>query len=91
VPHPQANAPDRIRAMRGGKLNDPRFGARMRGEGIFADQISQMLPVARRKVGIPEDGPELSTASFRRPEGAQLPLGVCMCLCLRSCGIRQSR
>src|SRR5262249_29322763 len=39
----------RIRAIRGGKLNDPRFGSRMRGEGIFADQISQMFHVARRK------------------------------------------
>ena len=66
----------RIRAIRGGKLNDPRFGSRMRGEGIFADQISQIFHVARRKVGLPEDGPELSTAAFRRPEGAQLRLGL---------------
>ncbi len=62
----------RIRAIRGGKLNDPRFGSRMRGEGIFADQISQMFHVARRKAGLPEDGPELSVASFRRPRGPQM-------------------
>jgi hypothetical protein len=67
---------NRIRAMRGGKLNDPRFGSRMRGQGIFADQISQMFHIARRMVGLPEDGPELSTAAFRRPEGAQLALGL---------------
>lgn len=66
----------RVRAIRGGKLNDPRFGSRMRGEGIFADQISQMFHVARRKVGIPDDGPELSTADFRRPEGKQLGLNL---------------
>lgn len=66
----------RIRDMRGGKLNDPRFGSRMRGEGIFADQISQMFHVARRKAGFPDDGPELSTASFRKPQGAQLSLGL---------------
>ena len=66
----------RIRAIRGGKLNDPRFGSRMRGQGIFADQISQMFHIARRMVGLPEDGPELSTAAFRRPEGAQLALGL---------------
>jgi DNA repair photolyase len=64
----------RIRAIRGGKLNDPRFGSRMRGEGVFADQISQMFRVACRKAGLPEDGPELSTADFRRPGGAQLKL-----------------
>jgi DNA repair photolyase len=67
---------NRLRAMRGGKLNDPRFGARMRGEGIFAEQISQMFHVARRKAGFPEEGPELSTAAFRRPGGAQLGLGL---------------
>jgi DNA repair photolyase len=66
----------RIRAIRGGKLNDPRFGSRMRGEGIFADQISQMFHVACRKVGLPEDGPALSTAAFRRPEGKQLRLEI---------------
>jgi DNA repair photolyase len=66
----------RICALRGGKLNDPRFGSRMRGEGIFADQISQMFHVACRKVGLPEDGPELSTAAFRRPGGPQLALNL---------------
>jgi DNA repair photolyase len=66
----------RIRAIRGGKLNDPRFGSRMRGQGIFADQISQMFEVARRKAGLAQDRPELSTAAFRRPEGAQLALGL---------------
>ncbi|HWI59243.1 MAG TPA: radical SAM protein, partial [Bacillota bacterium] len=65
----------RIRAMRGGKLNDARFGLRMRGEGIFAGQIAQMFHVACRKVGLPEAGPELSTAAFQRPGGdAQLTL-----------------
>jgi hypothetical protein len=67
---------NRIRAVRGGKLNDPRFGARMRGEGVFAEQISRIFHVARRKAGPAEDGPELSTAAFRRPQGAQLGLGL---------------
>jgi hypothetical protein len=49
VPGKQDKVLNRIRAIRGGKLNDPRFGARMRGEGIFAGQISQMFHVARRK------------------------------------------
>jgi DNA repair photolyase len=65
---------NRLRAMRGGKLYDSKFGERMRGNGIFADQIDQLFDVARRKVGIPERGGELSAASFRRPGGAQLQL-----------------
>ena len=64
----------RIRAIRGGKLNDPRFGSRMRGEGIFADQISQIFRVARRKAGLSEEAPDLSSAGFRRSEGPQLAL-----------------
>jgi len=64
----------RIRAIRGGKLNDSRFGTRMSGEGIFAEQISRLFHVACRKAELAEHGPELSTAGFRRPEGGQLAL-----------------
>jgi DNA repair photolyase len=76
APERKAKVLDRIRALRGGKLNDPRFGNRMRGEGIFAEQIEQMFDVARRKVGIPDDGPELSARAFRRPPGAQMEFGL---------------
>ena len=62
----------RIEAMRGGKLNDPRFGTRMTGEGIFAQQIAQLFSIARRKAGIPDDHPELSISAFRSPHGRQL-------------------
>ena len=65
---------NRVRAMRGGKLNDPNFGSRMRGEGIFAEQLSRMYEVACRKAGLPADHTELSVAHFRRAEGAQLSL-----------------
>ncbi len=65
---------NRLRSIRGGKLNESQWGKRMSGEGIFADQIAQMFEVARRKAGIPNDDNELSAAAFRRPPGAQLPL-----------------
>ncbi len=76
VPGKKEKVLGRIRAVRGGKLNDPRFGSRMSGEGIFAEQISQMFQVARRKAGLAEGGPELSTAAFRRPGGTQMALGI---------------
>ena len=57
---------NRIRAIRGGRLNGPRFGRRMRGEGLFAEQISQMFHVARRRAGISDDDPGLSITHFRR-------------------------
>jgi DNA repair photolyase len=67
---------NRLRAMRGGKLYDSKWGQRMRGEGVFADQIDQLFDVARRKVGLAERGGELSTAAFRRPGGAQMEFGL---------------
>ena len=76
IPEKKDKVLGRLRAMRGGRLNDARFGKRMRGEGFFAEQISQMFEVACRRAGFPEDGPELSTTAFRRPEGAQLALGL---------------
>ncbi len=76
APEKMAKVLGRIRAIRGGKLNDPRFGSRMRGDGIFADQISRMFQVARRRAGLPDKGPELSAEAFRRPAGAQLEFGL---------------
>ena len=61
---------NRVRALRGGKLNDPRFGTRMRGEGVFAEQIASLFAVACRKAGLTSARPELSTTSFRRPSSA---------------------
>lgn len=70
----ELNLPDRkkkvlshIRSVRGGKLNDPRFGSRMRGEGAYAEQIRAMFHLGCKKSGIVARGPELSTAAFRRP------------------------
>ncbi len=65
---------NRIRAIRGGKLNDPRFGSRMKGEGIFAEQIATLFSLACRRAGIVERGLHLSTAAFRRPVPAQASL-----------------
>ena len=58
----------RIRDIRGGngRLNDSKFGSRMVGEGIFAEQIGNMFEVACRRAGFGER-PKLSTAAFRRP------------------------
>jgi DNA repair photolyase len=67
---------NRIREMRGGKLNDPNFGSRMRGQGIFAEQIGKMFRVACRQCGLPKREVNLSTASFRAPSGPQMQLGL---------------
>ena len=65
---------NRIRAVRGGALYDARFGARMSGEGIFAEQIEALFKIACRKAGLENKQPALSVSAFRRPPGAQLLL-----------------
>jgi DNA repair photolyase len=64
----------RIRSLRGGRLNDTRFGTRGRGEGVFAGQIRDLFQAAARRHGLDGRGPELSTAAFRRPGGDQMGL-----------------
>lgn len=75
-PDKEAKVLGRIRSIRGGKLNDPRFGSRMQGEGIFAEQIRQLFHVSCQKAGLSGDVPGLSVASFRRPPGSQLELSL---------------
>jgi DNA repair photolyase len=64
---------NRVREMRGGKIYDSSFGSRMRGEGVFAEQIRTTFETFRRRHGLDQRIPELSTAAFRRP-GQQLSL-----------------
>lgn len=67
VPQAAEKVLRRLRELRGGQLNDSRFGKRMKGEGTRADTIARLLQVSRRKNGLADHGPELSTAAFRRP------------------------
>jgi DNA repair photolyase len=67
---------NQLRTMRHGKLYDAEWGSRMKGEGIFAEQIQRIFEVARRKAGIKNNQPPLSAAAFRRPGGNQLQLGI---------------
>lgn len=73
-PDRKENVLNRIRSLRGGKLNQADFGARMRGEGIWAEQLRQMFSVATRKHGLNRRDYKLSTAHFHRPGGVQLAL-----------------
>jgi DNA repair photolyase len=66
----------RIREVRQGKLSDPRFFQRQRGQGEYAAQIAGLFAVAARKHGLDKRLPPLSTGAFRRPAraGDQLKL-----------------
>jgi len=65
---------NRLRSLRGGELNVSAFGERMRGSGLFADEIANLFAVAARRAGLNQRRMSLSTTAFRRPPGAQLEL-----------------
>ncbi len=58
----------RVLEVGGGRTYDARFGVRQRGSGVHARQIGELFELARTRAGLAPRGPELSTASFRRPE-----------------------
>jgi len=62
----------RLRQVRGGALNDSRFGARMRGSGPSADALHELFRVAARRAGFRQGSPELSTEAFRPSGETQL-------------------
>lgn len=66
----------RLESMRGGRLNDPRFGSRMKGAGPYADQIRDLFEITCGRLGLNRDDGTLSTTSFRRPrlDGEQISL-----------------
>ncbi|HEX6272834.1 MAG TPA: radical SAM protein [Polyangiaceae bacterium] len=64
----------RVREMRGGKLNDSRFGARMAGEGTYADTIRDMFEVTARRLGLDHRPAAPRPSTFERPVRGQLKL-----------------
>ena len=68
------NFPDRadkvwhlIEASHNGKVNDSRWGVRMRGEGNIAEMVKQQYKKYGKLYGMNEDRWELDTSIFRRP------------------------
>jgi DNA repair photolyase len=57
---------NQVREVHGGKLNDSRWGLRMRGDGPFAEPIHFMVRAAKEKAGI-GSFPGLTTEHFRVP------------------------
>ncbi|HXD78088.1 MAG TPA: PA0069 family radical SAM protein [Puia sp.] len=74
------NFPDRadkvwhlIEASHDGKVNDGRWGVRMRGEGNIAELVAKQYAVYAQKYGLNAERWELDCSQFRRP-GEQMRL-----------------
>jgi DNA repair photolyase len=63
----------RIREIRGGRLNDSRFGARMRGEGAYWESIRNLFSVFRHRYGL-GDPKGINVTAATKPSDAQLNL-----------------
>ena len=65
-----------IKETHGGRLNDPRWGSRMRGEGPYAELVRSRFELACRKIGFNKTRYHLDTTKFAPPpkEGDQLRL-----------------
>jgi DNA repair photolyase len=64
----------RIKMIRGGRFNSTEFHQRMRGEGVFANQVEELFEISCRRAGISGSKIHLSTKAFRRPVSPQLAL-----------------
>ena len=74
VPERKKRVLQRVRDMRGGRLNDPRFGSRMTGDGRYAEQLHELFALACRRAGLTNERASLSTDAFRPPQEPQLSL-----------------
>jgi len=70
----EAHAPDKarrvldlVRSVRDGRLNDPSFGSRMRGQGPYAELINQRFHLATKRLGYRERDWRFDLSLFKRP------------------------
>ncbi|MES1982430.1 MAG: PA0069 family radical SAM protein [Pseudomonadota bacterium] len=57
----------RLREMRDGRENDPEFGSRMRGSGIYADLLKQRFRIATERLGYNRERQSLDVSHFIKP------------------------
>ncbi|MFN9773364.1 MAG: PA0069 family radical SAM protein [Burkholderiales bacterium] len=65
----------RLRDLRGGRDNDPRFGWRMKGHGPWAELIRARFDARLRRWGSGRERPTLRTDLFRAPARPADPVG----------------
>lgn len=67
---------NRINDVRGGRDNDPRFGSRLAGEGVFAELVRRRFEQACARLGLDTGPGRLDCGQFQRPvlPGGQLEL-----------------
>jgi len=70
-PNRRAHVLGRLREMHGGALYDARLGARLRGEGPYAEQVRQTFEMFRRRLRLDASLPPMASDGFRRPDASE--------------------
>ncbi len=65
---------ERLRELRGASLTDGRFSTRQRGEGEWAEVLSRLAEITRRRHGLATEQPPLDRDRFRRRSQRQTSL-----------------
>ncbi|MEX2363096.1 MAG: radical SAM protein, partial [Balneolaceae bacterium] len=73
-PERKSKVLSKIMDIRDGKLNNSEWSVRMKGEGNYSKQISDLFKVQTRRLGLNQKHSSLSTEHFRRSTGSQLHL-----------------
>lgn len=63
-----------VKTSHGGQMNDSTFGRRMRGSGVFAENIARVFAVMRKRYFGGRAMPELDRSLFKPPPKGQLGL-----------------
>jgi DNA repair photolyase len=58
----------RLREMRGGRENDPEFGTRFTGNGLFAQLLTRRFRLACERLGFDRESRVLDTTRFIKPD-----------------------
>lgn len=68
-PGRKAKILNRVKDLRGGKLNESEFGTRMKGQGNYAEQIASVFRICTQKLGLNTEKKPMETKLFRVPAG----------------------
>jgi len=72
-PNRAAHVMNLINDIRSGRDNDPAFGSRMRGQGVFADLVRRRFRKTCKQLGINRSNYQLDTSRFKPPRTKDSP------------------
>jgi DNA repair photolyase len=73
-PHRKEKVLNRIKSLKNGELNRSEFGERFRVEGAYGRQLTQLLEIHAKRLGLNQNTSKLNCRDFKRPQTGQYHL-----------------